>query len=78
MAKKQETAGAPGSTETKTRKPRVPRTLTDLEIEAKQQFEDAKSLGKILPAIDLLGPWGRQKLAAHIELINAAIAQEEP
>ena len=78
MAKKQETAGAPGSTETKTRKPRVPRTLTDLELEAKQQLDDAKALAKIQPMINKLGPWGRQKLAAHIELINADIAQEEP
>lgn len=54
-------------TETKTpRAPRVPRELTALEKEAKQQFLDAKALGKILPAIDKLGLWGRDKLKQHI------------
>ena len=36
--------------------------MTPLELEAKQQLEDAKSLAVIIPEIQKLGPWGRAKL----------------
>lgn len=53
-------------TATTTRKKRTPRALSDLEREAKQQLDDAKALGKILPVINKLGPWGMTKLQAHM------------
>ena len=58
MAKKNEQT----ETTTTPRKPRTPRVLTPLELEAKQQLEDAKSLAVIIPEIQKLGPWGRAKL----------------
>ena len=66
MAKKNE----PTETTTTPRKPRTPRVLTPLELEAKQQLEDAKSLAVIMPEIQNLGPWGREKL---MESLNTSI-----
>ena len=62
----------PNMTATATpRAPRKARVLTPLEIEVRQQFLDAKSLAKIIPAIDKLGPWGREKLTEHIKPVEA-------
>lgn len=41
---------------------RTARTLTPIEIEAKQQYEDAKAIARIEPAISKLGVWGITKL----------------
>jgi len=49
------------------RKKRKPRQLTLLEVEAKQQFDDAKVLAKILPVIDDLSYFGYMWLREHLE-----------
>ena len=68
---KNEASAATAATKT-TRKPRIPRELSDLEKEAKQQFEDAKALTKLLPAIEKLGPWGFGKLVEAVQKQSAA------
>ena len=62
--------------ETTPRKPRTPRVLTPLELEAKLQLEDAKSLAVIILEIQKLGPWGRAKLNEKLaEPITAQVEQ---
>ena len=74
MSKKNNTTPSTdaSASETTTRKTRVQRALTPLEVAAKQQLADAKSLAKITPLIDKLTPNGRNLLVDYLETPIAA------
>ena len=78
MAKKTETA-ATGTTETatKVRKTRTPRVLSDIEREAKQYYEDIKSLAKLLPLIDELGHTGRVRLMEYLSKADVPFKESD-
>ena len=67
MANKTKTTTATNPDGTpKVRKTRAPRQLSDIEVEAKQYYEDVKSFAKLLPTLTALGKTGRTKLAEFI------------
>ena len=73
MAKKNTTAE---SSETTTRKPRQARTLTDIEIEAKAQWDEARAVAKLMPLLDKLSANGLAKLATLVEQKITATAEK--
>ena len=75
MAKKNTTAESSETTIT-TRKPRQARTLTDIEIEAKAQWDDARAVAKLMPLLDKLSANGLAKLAMLVEQKVAATAEK--
>ena len=76
MAKNKETT-ATETTTPKARKVRVPRTLSQMEIDAKQYYVDIKALTKLLPLIDSMGANGREKLLAHLHKAPATFETTE-
>ena len=82
MAKKTEKTetAAIGTTETETkkvRKTRTPRVLSDIEREAKQYYEDIKSLAKLLPLIDELGHTGRVRLMEYLSKADVPFKESD-
>lgn len=55
-----------------TRAKRTPRTLTDMEKEAKQHYEDIKNVAKMLPAVAELSATGRMKLREELARLDNA------
>ena len=55
---------------------RTARTLTPIEIEARQQYEDAKAIARIEPAISKLGVWGITKLGEIVKAQHRLIGDD--
>lgn len=58
------------ATSTTEKKKRTPRTLTDMEKEAKQHYEDIKNVAKMLPAVAELSATGRMKLREELARLD--------